>query len=57
MDTYSVATGVNMSLVNGILPIMAAAAIVIKLRDLARLIRKPTSEFFTPDDFVMPEKG
>jgi TRAP-type C4-dicarboxylate transport system permease small subunit len=57
MDTFSVATGVNMTLVNGILPIMAAAAIVIKVRDLLRLIRKPTNEFFTPDEFVMPEKG
>ena len=57
MDTYSVATGVNMTLINGILPIMAAAAIVLKLKDLVRLIRKPTKEFFTPDDFVMPEKG
>ena len=57
MDTYSVATGVNMTLINGILPIMAAAAIVIKTRDLVRLIRKPPEEFFTPDKFVMPEKG
>ena len=57
MDTYSVATGVNMTLINGILPIMAAAAIIIKARDLVRLIRKPAKEFFTPDEFVMPEKG
>jgi TRAP-type C4-dicarboxylate transport system permease small subunit len=57
MDTNSVATGVNMTLINGILPIMAAAAIVIKARDLVRLIRKPANEFFTPDEFVMPEKG
>jgi TRAP-type C4-dicarboxylate transport system permease small subunit len=57
MDTNSVATGVNMTFINGILPIMAAAAIIIKLRDLMRLIRKPTNEFFTPDAFVMPEKG
>jgi TRAP-type C4-dicarboxylate transport system permease small subunit len=57
MDTFSVATGVNMALVNGILPIMAAASIVIKIRDIMRLIRKPTNEFFTPDEFVMPEKG
>ena len=57
MDTYSVATGVNMALINGILPIMAAAAIIIKVRDLVRLIRKPANAFFTPDEFVMPEKG
>ena len=55
MDTFSVATGVNMMLINGILPIMAASAIVIKLRDLALLLRKPANEFFTPDEFVMPE--
>ncbi len=57
MDTYSVATGVNMTLVNGILPIMAGASFIIKIRDLMHLIRKPVSEFFTPDEFVMPDKG
>ena len=57
MDTYSVATGVNMALINGILPIMAGSAFIIKVRDLLALIRKPVSEFFTPDEFVMPDKG
>ncbi len=57
MDTFSVATGVNMSLINGILPIMAGAALIIKLRDLLRLFRKPASEFVPSDEFVMPEKG
>ncbi len=57
MDTRSVATGVNMTLVNGILPIMAGAAFVIKIRDLLRLIRKPVSEFVSSDEFVMPDKG
>ena len=57
MDMYSVATNVNMTLINGILPLMAAAAIVIKTKELVRLIRKPANEFMTPDTFVMPEKG
>ena len=57
MDTYSVATGVNMSLINGILPIMAAAAFIIKIRDLLQIIHRPVSEFVSPDEAVMPDKG
>ncbi len=45
LDTYSVATDVNMGFINGTLPVMAFAAIVIHLRDFVRLIRTPASEF------------
>ena len=45
LDTYSVATNVNMAFINGTLPVMAFAAIVIHLRDIVRLIRTPASEF------------
>lgn len=45
LDTYSVATNVNMAFINGTLPVMAFAAIVIHLRDLVRIIRTPASEF------------
>ncbi|MDR2668882.1 MAG: TRAP transporter small permease [Desulfovibrio sp.] len=45
MDTYSVATNVNMGFINGTLPVMAAAALVIRGRDFIRLLRKPASEF------------
>ncbi len=49
MDTNSVATNVNMAFINGTLPIMAAAAILIKLPDFVRLLKKPASEFVRPD--------
>ena len=41
LDTYSVATDVNMAFINGTLPVMAFAAIIIHLRDIVRLIRTP----------------
>ncbi len=49
VDTNSVATGVNMAFVNGTLPIMAAAALVIRGRDFVRLLRKPVSDFTKPE--------
>ena len=45
LDTYAIATYVNMSIINSTLPIMAAAAIVLQLRDLVTVIRTPASEF------------
>lgn len=45
LDTYSVATNVNMAFINGTLPVMAFAAIIIHLRDFVRLVRTPASEF------------
>lgn len=45
MDTSSVATGVNMAMINFILPAMALAALCIHLRDLVRLVRRPASSF------------
>lgn len=45
LDTYSVATSVNMALINGTLPIMAFFALLMQLRDLLQLIRRPASSF------------
>lgn len=45
MDTFSVATGVNMALINGTLPIMALAAIFMRLRDLFATLRRPAASF------------
>jgi TRAP-type C4-dicarboxylate transport system permease small subunit len=45
MDTYSVATDVNMGFINGTLPVMAAATLVIRGREFIRLLRKPAGEF------------
>jgi TRAP-type C4-dicarboxylate transport system permease small subunit len=45
MDTYSVATNINLAFINGTLPIMAAAALVILGRDFIILLRTPASEF------------
>ena len=45
LDTYSVATNVNMAFINGTLPVMALAAIIIHLRDFVRLVRTPADEF------------
>lgn len=58
MDTNSVATGVNMVFINGCLPIMAAAAIIIRGKDFLRLLAKPASEFKKPskEEFVMPDE-
>lgn len=44
-DTYSVATNVNMTFINGTLPIMAAAALFMQIRDFFRLLAKPASTF------------
>ncbi len=45
LDTYAIATYVNMAIINVTLPIMAIAAIVLQLRDLIAIIRTPASEF------------
>ena len=44
MDTYAVATGINMGFVNGSLPLMAGVAILIHLRDMWKLFRTPADE-------------
>ena len=36
---------VNMALINGTLPIMAFAALIMQVRDLVALIRRPASSF------------
>ena len=41
MDTYSVSTNINMSIINSSLPICAAVALVIFLKDLVKLIKTP----------------
>jgi TRAP-type C4-dicarboxylate transport system permease small subunit len=45
MDTKTVATGVNMALITGALPIMAISVIVIRLIEFVKTIRKPASQF------------
>ncbi|MDR1777133.1 MAG: TRAP transporter small permease [Desulfovibrio sp.] len=45
IDTWSVATNVNMAVIYGVLPIMAAAALVIRGREFLLLLAKPASEF------------
>jgi len=45
MDTYTVATGLNMTFVNGTLPLMAIVVFVIYVRNLIATIRKPAAEF------------
>ena len=49
IDTDSVATGVNMALINGTLPIMALAALIMHTRDFVRLLRRPADSFTKPD--------
>ena len=44
-DYKAVTTGVNMALIYGTLPIMAIAAIVVELKSLWAVIRRPASEF------------
>ena len=44
-DTWSVATNVNMALINGTLPIMAFVAFIIHARDFIRLVRRPAADF------------
>jgi TRAP-type C4-dicarboxylate transport system permease small subunit len=45
MDTYTVATGLNMAIVNGTLPLMAAVVFAMYVRNLVVTIRKPAAEF------------
>lgn len=45
VDTFSVATNVNMALINGTLPIMALAAFIIRARDFVKLLRTPAACF------------
>lgn len=42
-DTYSVATSINMALINGTLPVMALAAFIIHVRDFFVLLRTPAA--------------
>lgn len=44
-DTATVATGLNMAFVNGTLPLMAFAVIIIRLREFIATLKKPASEF------------
>ena len=45
IDTSTVATGLNMAFVNGTLPVMAIAVIIMRLRELVRTIQRPASQF------------
>ena len=45
IDTSTVATGLNMAFVNGTLPLMAIAVIIMRIPPLVRTIRKPASQF------------
>ena len=45
IDTSTVATGLNMAFVNGTLPVMALAVIVIRGRELLITLKKPACEF------------
>ena len=45
MDTYTVATNLNMAFVNGTLPFMAIIVFAMHSRELWLTIRKPASEF------------
>jgi TRAP-type C4-dicarboxylate transport system permease small subunit len=45
MDTYTVATGLNMAFVNGTLPFMAVVVFIMHSRELWLTVRKPASEF------------
>ena len=57
IDTNSVATGINMAFINGVLPIMAAAALIMRGKDFIILLKKPASEFKKPSgEFVMPDE-
>ncbi|MEG2172447.1 MAG: TRAP transporter small permease [Desulfovibrionaceae bacterium] len=42
-DTYSVATNINMALINGTLPVMALSVFIIHLREFVVLLRTPAS--------------
>lgn len=52
MDTWSVATNFNLGIINATLPIMAAAALIIRGRDFILLLKKPASEFKKSDQEV-----
>ena len=45
MDTYTVATNLNMAFINGALPLMAFTVIYMRGRDLWQTIKKPAAEF------------
>ncbi|SDH65363.1 TRAP transporter small permease [Propionivibrio dicarboxylicus] len=45
IDTATVATGLNMAFVNGTLPAMALAVIIIRGRELLNTLKKPACEF------------
>lgn len=45
MDTYTVATGINMIFVNGTLPLMAIVVFFFYVREILATIKKPASEF------------
>ena len=45
IDTKTVATGLNMAFVNGILPIMAISVFIMRVKGLIATIRKPAAEF------------
>ncbi len=45
MDTSTVATGVNMTFVNGTLPLMAVSVFIIRLRELVATVKRPASAF------------
>lgn len=44
-DQQSVSTGVNMTFIYGTLPIMAAASLLIMIRDFIQLLKMPLSDF------------
>lgn len=44
-DQASVSTGVNMTFIYGTLPIMAAAALIIQIKDFITLLRRPAEDF------------
>ena len=44
MDTYAVATHVNMALINCTLPIMAAVTLILPLRDMYQQFKTPLSK-------------
>ena len=45
IDTKTVATGLNMAFVNGTLPLMAIAVIIMRTYDLVKTIKKPAAQF------------
>lgn len=49
IDTNSVATGINMGVIYGVLPIMAGAALVIRGKELLLMLQKPASEYRKAD--------